>query len=236
VIGALAPGLLLIAVATAAQPDTAIDPSQVLPVPPVTAKGEVPLSRPVAPVPLGLSPWSVSVSALAGVADPFYGKVATWVSVRRGFGVLGLELFGGKAFSWAGAALDICSNPSTCSTPAGSRLGATPGNLGFMGGVAGVWRAAEGKASLAGLGNRRFGLDVSFGAAALQYTVTENTVRTTTTAAGRLGLALEGDLTPAFGLRLELQDLLYPAVIRGEHSVQNEMLAGVSVAWRLGGQ
>lgn len=229
--GLLASGLLL-AMAAAT---TSIDAANSLPVPPTVSSGEVPLSRPIAPVPDGLSPWSVSLAVMAGVADPFYDKVATILSARRGFGALGVELFGGNAFSWAGGALNICSSASSCSAPASARLGATPGNLGFIGGVAGVWRAAEGKASLAGLGNRRFGLDLTLGAAALQYTVVEATTRTSTVPAGRLGLALEGDLTPSFGLRVELQDLVYPAVIRGEHSIQNQMLAGASLAWRLGG-
>jgi hypothetical protein len=189
----------------------------------------------MAPVPPGLSSWTISLSALAGIADPFYDKVATVLSVRRGFGNLALELWGGSAFSWAGADLSLCTSASACTSPTASQLGATPGNLGALGGASVVWRAAEGKMSLGGLGSHRFGIELSLGAAAMEYSVVQNHAETLWSPGVRGGLGVEGSITNAVALRADLQTIVYPTDIRSTWSVENQLFAGLTVAWHPGG-
>ena len=210
------------------------NPATALPVPAQGATGDVPLSRPIAPIPLGLSPWAVSLSAMAGVADPFYGKVATWLSVRRGLGGVAVEVFGGRSFSWSGPALSLCTSAVNCATPGATRLGATPGNLGYLGGASAVWRLAEGKLSVGGLPSNRFSLEVSLGAAAVQYTIVETTTQSFVSPGARAGLAVEAGLTSATAVRLEFQDLVYPTDIRNEIGVEQQLFAGATFSWRLG--
>lgn len=221
--------------ATPAQPTVAdATTAGMLPVPPQEASGEVPLSRPIAPVPPGVSPWSLSLSVYTGVADPFYSKVASVLSVRRGFGQFALELFGGRAFSWSGPALGLCSSAASCSTPTSAQLASTPGDLGYMGGLGGVWRAAQGKASLAGLTPLNFSLELSLGAAGLQYAAgTAN--QSLFSVGGLVGLGLEMDLSASFGLRVDFQSIVYPTDIGSALSVENQLFAGVTASWLLGG-
>lgn len=232
---------LLLAAATAVVPASAqeggleVTAAGMLPVPPDASHGEVPLSSPIAPIPPGLSPWAVTLSAFAGIADPFYDKVATLLSVRRGFGNLALELWGGESFSWAGAALSLCTSATACSSPSSSSLGATPGDLGVLAGASVVWRAAEGKVSLGGLGSHRFGLELSIGAAALQYTVVQSHSETLWAPGVRGGVGVEGSITDAVALRADLQSIVYPTDIRSTWSAENQLFAGVTLAWHLGG-
>jgi hypothetical protein len=206
-----------------------------LPAPPEASHGEVPLSSPIAPIPPGISPWAITLSAFAGIADPFYDKVATLLSVRRGFGSVALELWGGEAFSWAGAALSLCTNPNACVSPSPARLGATPGDLGALAGASLVWRAAEGKMSLGGFGSHRFGLELSLGAAALQYTIVQNHTESLWAPGVRAGLGVEGSITNAVALRADLQAIVYPTNIRGTWSAENQLFAGLTFAWHAGG-
>jgi outer membrane beta-barrel protein len=232
----LAVVLIPVAARAAPAPSTVpMDAAGALPVPPAESAGVVPLSSPMAPVPAGMSPWELSVSVLGGVADPFYGKVATWLSARRGFGDVAVELFGGRAFSWSGPALGLCTSASTCTTPTASQLGATPGNLGYLGGVSAVWRLAQGKVSVSGLASAHFALEVSGGAAAVQYSFVDTVQKSVVTPGGRVGVGLAGAITNAFSLRLDFQDIIYPTDIRGDQGVQNQLLAGVTFAVGLGG-
>lgn len=230
-IRALAITALLAGSAQAVEP---VNPVQGLPTPPRTATGEVPFSEPVAPVPVGLSKWSFSMSTLVGVASPFYNKVAVWGTVRRGWGKFGAEAYGGRAISWTGAAFDVCSGPTTCTSPSGQRLGATPGNLDLLAGVSGVWRAAEGKLSMGGLDPLRFSLEASFGPALVGYRVQENVERSVYGPGARAGLGLSAGVTDSLAVRGDLLWFFYRAEIRGVPSFQRELMLGATLAWTPG--
>ncbi len=157
------------------------------------------------------------------------------LSARHGWGDAAVEVFGGRAFSWSGPALSLCTSGSACTTPSASSLGSTPGNLGYIGGAAAVWRLAQGKLSLSGLGVGRFALEVSAGAAAVQYMVFDTAWHSNIAPSGRAGLALDIAVTNTAMLRVDLQDYVYPTNIRGEHEVESQLFAGVSFALGLGG-
>jgi len=229
--------LVLLASSAAASPapQPSLEAASVLP-PAAGAPGAVPLSEPVAPVPRGMPAWSLSASVLGGVADPFYDKVAAWIAARRGFGPFAVEAFGGKAFSWAGPSLSLCSAQAQCSSPGSSRLGATPGNLGFLGGASAVWRFAEGKISASGAAEGRFGMEVSLGAAAVQYIVTDPTWRSYAAPAGRGAIGVEVKFARRFAVRIDFQDLFYATDIRGDRGIENQLLAGGTFSVAFGGR
>ncbi len=227
--------LLASTLAQAAAPAGSIDPADVLPTPPHRTTGDVSLAEPIAPVPHGLDRWSLGFTTVAGVADPFYNKVATWLLARRGFGSFAAEVFGGPSFSWAGPALDLCTQANACISPSGQRLAATPGRLDWVGGIGGVWRAAQGKLSVAGLAPSNFSLEFSLAAAGVGYTIDDNGPRSMFSPGGRLGLGLGAELTETFGVRFDVQALFYPAQVRGESELQRQMFLGGTIAWRPGG-
>jgi hypothetical protein len=228
--------LLLVLVSTqVARAADATSPSAVLPAPPNAAAGEVSFAEPIAPVPAGLPRWAFSSSALFGIASPFYNKVAVLASARRGWGKFGVEGYGGRAFSWAGGAFDLCTKAGSCVSASGQRLGATPGNLDVLAGVSGVWRAAEGKLSVGGLNPLRFSMEVAGGPAVVGYRVVENTERSLFGPGARAGLGLAADLTQSLSLRSDLTWFFYRAEIRGASSLQRELLLGASISWYPGG-
>jgi hypothetical protein len=118
----------------------------------------------------------------------------------------------------------------SCTVPNASSLGSTPGDLGFIGGAAAVWRFAQGKLSLSGLALGRFALEASLGAAAVQYMTYDTAWHSSVSPGGRAGLALDASVTNSLSVRVDLQDYVYPTDIRGDHEVENQVLAGVSFA------
>lgn len=206
--------------------------ADVLPAPPVVTGGTVPLSEPIAPVPPGLAKWAFGATIATGLADPFYDKLALQLSARRGFGRLALELSGGRAISWASPALALCQRSGTCGTPGSAKLGATPGNLGWLASAGVVYRVAEGKVSLAGLQALPFSFEAGAGAAAVSYRVIENTADARFAPGGKLSLGLATDLSPTFSARVELQGLGYLARIRDSNVFERQLIAGFTVGWR----
>ena len=115
-------------------------------------------------------------------------------------------------------------------------LGATPGNLGFLGGAAVVpRRAAEGKLSLGGLGERTALVSNSRWARRRFNTPSFRTRRSPRLARlGGRGLGVEGELPHAFALRVDLQTFVYPTDIRSTWAVENQLFAGLTAAWHPG--
>lgn len=220
--------LLLLPLAARAEP---IDPAAVLPSPTAARPGSVPLSEPVAPVPPGEPKWMLSLEIAGGVADPFYDKVALLGSVRRGFGPFALELFGGRAFSWAAPAFEECVQPGQCTSPTSAQLRATPGQLDWLGGLGGVVRGGFGKVSVAGLEAARFTLEAGLGAAFVGWQVNDGRERSPFSPAARAEVAVGAALGSSFSARLELSELFYPTDIRGSSGIERQLLLGAALAW-----
>jgi hypothetical protein len=225
--------LCLLSTAVARASDTR-DAAALLPTPPRTSSGEVSFSEPVAPVPAGMARWTVALSALVGVADPFYDKVALFASIRHGEGHWAVEAFGGRAFSWSGPALDLCVKYGNCTSPSTAKLGDTPGRLDYIGGIAGVWRAAEGKLSIGGLNPLRFALETSVGAAFVRYHVTDIQDEALFGPGARVGVGVSAGLSDSFDVRFDVQGLFYRSEIRGSPALERELLLGATVGWRVG--
>lgn len=231
----LVAALVLLAGSTAQADDAATALVDVLPEPRSAAKGEVPFSEPIAPVPPGEAPWQIALGAMGGVADPFYGKAAVQLSARRGFGAFAIEAMGGRAFSWEGPAFGLCSRPGTCTSPSSTQLAAVPGQLEWMASLGGVWQAARGKASVAGLSAFPFFIELGAGAAAVSYVLRAGGDSTAWGPGGRLALGVGADIGSQLSLRLELSQLLYRTDIRGDVSLEGQTFAGAMLSWFPGG-
>jgi len=202
---------------------------------PVPLPGAVPRNVPISPRP-PLPAWSVALSGLAGVADPFFAKAAVLASVRRRTGPIFVEVFGGRAFSAQMPSISLCSAPGACAAPAAGRLAAAPGRLDWMGGAGVRARVLDGKASAGGLNPLRFSLDAGLAAAAVGYRVrdTAGPERSPFAPGARLALGLGVEPWRTLALRAEFSSLLYVPHIRGAYSVERQMLLGASVEWHPG--
>lgn len=226
--------------AEAATDEAAVVPVAALPVPFDPSPGEVPFSEPMAPVPQGPPAWELAAQMAIGLSDPFYSKAATFLSARRRVaawqraGVLSIEAFGGRAVSWAGPALDVCSGGAACSPPSSEQLASTPGRLDWMGGAAAVWRPAQGKLSFGGLRPVNFALDLSGGVAVIGYRIFDGAEQSRFGPGVRLGFGLGADLTESFSARLDLQRFAYLGSQRGNSTIENQTMLGASFAWRPG--
>lgn len=227
--------LVLLSFAPLALASPQDEAAQVLPSPPRLSPGAVPWSEPIAPVPPGPPAWEFSGAVSAGLVDPFWSKVAVSGSVRRALGFLSLEGFGGAFWSWSNPGFSVCGDPSSCNGVNGTRLGATPGRLMWMGGGGASFRAAEGKVSLAGLAASHFSFHAGLGAAAVGYRVDDGGGSHRVGPGARLVLALQSSVAGGLDARLEVASLFYASHIRGKWSPENQLLLGLGVSWSPGG-
>lgn len=204
---------------------------EVLPAPTSHEQGEVPLSEPLAPVRLG-GPWALGARVGVGVADAFFSKVAFELDVRWRAGRWGVGGWGGRALSWANPNVTLCSAPGVCAPPKRERLEATPGRLGWMGGLGVVYRLADGKLSLGGAELSHFEMKLSADASAIGFRA-ENESRVAPGA--RIALGVSGDVAQNLALGLELASLLYVPLVRGERGLERQLLVGLALTWRPGG-
>lgn len=210
-------------------------PEQVLPGPQRLREGSVPSSEPIAPVPRDPA-WLLSLTGAVGVADAFHSKVAFTFAARRSFGRLGVGGYAGRALSWADPALELCASPGSCSTPAATRLVATPGRIDWMGGLGIGLRTAEGKLSLGGLGISHFRLDSSIDASIVGYTLEDGDAASRWAPGVRLGVNASAGLGGGWSAGVALASLLYVPSIRGERAVERQLLLGVAIGFRPGAQ
>lgn len=220
------------AAAVTASADPYLEAAASLPYGSSAGQGSVPLSEPIAPVPRRDHGWAFSVSTALGLADPFWSKVTTTADVRYGFGRIAANAFGGRAFSWASPALDVCSGANTCTRPDEARLKATPGRLDWIGGAGGVLRAADGKLSVGGLEAAHFRLEAGVAATIVGYEVQDGSDPSRWGPGARLGLSAGVDTMKGVSVGVDLQSVLYAASVRGVTGVERQLLLGVSVGFR----
>lgn len=208
---------------------------RVLPPPQQARAGELPLSEPLGPVPTA-DAWTYSFLTSVGLADAFHSKFVFSLGVRRSFGRLSIGGFGARAVTWTNPALELCSAPGVCSTPGASQLAATPGRLDWLAGLGVGLRAADGKLSIGGLGLSEFRLDASADTTLVGYQL-DGAPDSTRWAPGlRLGLTASAEVARGWSLGVDLASLIYVPKIRGEWGVERQILLGLVVAFRHGGE
>ncbi len=197
--------------------------------------GVVPSSVSLAPLP-PVAPWTTSMSLLAGVADPFVGKVALLGAVRRSFGAWGAEAFAGRAWSWDAPGLEVCATGASCRTPPSSSLRAVPGRLDWMGGAWAVLRGSGGKLSPSGSATWPVSTEAGLGAAAVRSTWRDGREHADVAPALRWGLAAGVGLSEGFELKAELGGLVYGAHVRRVDTLERQLWLGAGLAWHPGGR
>lgn len=208
---------------------------RVLPSPEKVRAGELSFSEPLGPVPAD-DKWTYSLLTSVGLADAFHSKFVFSLGVRRSFGRLSVGGFGARAVTWTNPAMELCSAPGVCSTPGSALLGATPGRLDWLAGLGVGFRAAEGKLSAGGLGLSEFRLDASADASLVGYQLDDAPDSSRWAPGLRLGLTASAEVAHGWSLGVDLASLLYVPRVRGEWGVERQVLLGVIVAFRTGGE
>lgn len=214
---------------------SAQSPEQVLPGPQRLREGSVPHSEPIAPVPKDPA-WALSLTGAVGLADAFHSKVAFTFAARRSLGWLSVGGYAGRALSWADPALELCAAPGACTTPAATRLVATPGRIDWMGGLGVGLRTAEGKLSLGGLGISHFRLDSTVDASFVGYTLEDGDDSSRWAPGVRLGVNASAGIGSGWSLGVSLASLLYLPSIRGEREFERQLMLGVGIGFRPGAE